>query len=126
MRRGKLFAQGNAAADSIGGWFIGHFIPFGDLRTRSDLEVKWGVHAAGERRSRGWSSCGTATTASILVQGRFLIRLRTEGEAQEIRLETPGDYVIFGAGVAHDWEAPEDAVVLTIRMPSVADGEVSE
>jgi hypothetical protein len=40
---------GNAVADGAGddGWLLGHFKPDGDVRHSRDVEIKWGVHAAG-------------------------------------------------------------------------------
>jgi hypothetical protein len=48
---------GNAAQDAnpFRGWFVGHFVP-AELGPRSTdaVEVKWGVHALGEKRA-GWA-----------------------------------------------------------------------
>jgi hypothetical protein len=49
---------GNAA--EIGsrqrGWFVGHFSGEPALRT-NDVEIKWGVHAAGDARTEVCCSC---------------------------------------------------------------------
>ena len=45
---------GNAGEDTgeTRGWLLGHFIePPEDVRSTEDVEVKWGVHAAGEKRA---------------------------------------------------------------------------
>lgn len=108
---------GNAALDGapFRGWFVGHFLP-PDAARSNDVEIKWGVHARDEARSN-WSSSGVATTMSVLVRGRF----RLTFESGEHVLATPGDYVLWGPGIAHRWRAEaDDTVILTVRWPSVA------
>jgi quercetin dioxygenase-like cupin family protein len=80
------------------------------------VEVKWGVHPAGEKRDR-WTSDDRRTTLSVLVQGEFRIDL-TEGSRI---LATQGDYALWGPGIDHSWEALADSVVITVRWPSAAD-----
>jgi hypothetical protein len=43
---------GNAETDGQHhrGWIVGHFIEGDDLRSTTDVEIKWGAHAAGEQR----------------------------------------------------------------------------
>jgi hypothetical protein len=46
--------SGNAKSDSKDrrGWLIGHFIEdHDDIRASDDVEIKWGVHPAGEERA---------------------------------------------------------------------------
>lgn len=114
---------GNARDDGAGetrGWFVGHFLPPSmTLRHTDAVEVKWGVHAAGE--SRPSMAMGTsATTLSILVSGTFRVMFR----AREIRLSRPGDYVLFPPGIPHGWTADTDSVVVTVRWPSTPGGTV--
>jgi hypothetical protein len=108
---------GNAFADGAGdtrGWFVGHFIePPASLRCTDAVEVKWGVHAAGESRHR--MAMGTeSTTLSMLVRGMF----RVSFSDREVCLGRPGDYVLFPPGVLHGWVAEADSIVVTIRWPS--------
>jgi hypothetical protein len=44
---------GNAAEKGKGqrGWFVGHFMPEGDLRRSTEVELKWGVHPAADERA---------------------------------------------------------------------------
>ncbi|MBB5495431.1 hypothetical protein [Nocardiopsis metallicus] len=44
---------GNAGRDAAldRGWLLGHFKDSGDPRHSGDVEIKWGVHEAGEERS---------------------------------------------------------------------------
>ena len=108
---------GNAALDAEDrrGWFVGHFMPEGDLRRSGDVEIKWGVHPAGESRE-SWQGDEARTTVLLLIEGRFRIRLSTG----EHVLCQPGDYAMWGVGVGHSWSAEDDSVVVTIRWPSTA------
>lgn len=115
---------GNAETDQFQGWFIGQFVDAdGGLRSRQDIEVKWGVHPAGETRPKGWSLTRSATTISILIEGAVVTRFRGPGWQREVKLEHKGDYVIFEPGVEHTWHNDVDALVLTIRTPSVEDDQ---
>jgi hypothetical protein len=81
---------GNAVADGQGdnrGWLIGHFLD-GSAGPRSSdaVEVKWGIHPAGDNRE-AWQTGEQRTTALLLVKGRFRIELSTgsfklDGELQ--------------------------------------------
>ncbi|ASU79111.1 signal peptidase I [Actinopolyspora erythraea] len=113
---GTNWHSGNASDDGqdTRGWLLGHFIdPPEDVRATEALEVKWGHHASGEKRS-GWTADDQRTTLLLLVQGRFRLEL-TEGS---FTLERQGDYVVWGAGIDHFWEALTDSVVITVRWPS--------
>lgn len=110
---------GNADLDSPAnrGWLLGHFMSEDTpvLRT-TDVEVKWGVHPAGHARA-GWTTGETRTTMAFLVEGRF--RLDLVGGSHV--LGRRGDYVVWGPGIEHSWQAEEDSTVLTIRWPSDPD-----
>lgn len=107
---------GNAELDSINtrGWFIGSFIEekFG-LRHTDDIELKWGVQKAGDARTE-WVTGETRTTVGILISGTFAMEFRD----QSLTFNKPGDYVMWGPGTDHRWNAPADAIWLTIRWPS--------
>ncbi|MGG6293892.1 hypothetical protein ACQ4M4_05675 [Leptolyngbya sp. AN02str] len=93
------------------GWFVGGFItPLDDPRSTTALEVKWGVHAEGDRRVE-WSAPADTATLSILVQGRFGLQF-PDGE---IVLAAQGDYALWLPGVAHTWCAEQDSVVVSVR-----------
>ncbi|HLH70882.1 MAG TPA: signal peptidase I [Candidatus Dormibacteraeota bacterium] len=108
---------GNAADEGKErrGWFVGHFMPEGDLRRSSDVELKWGIHPAGDERVN-WLDTETRTTVVLLIEGRFCIKLSDGAYV----LCKPGDYVMWGPGTGHSWRAEEDSVVVTIRWPSAA------
>jgi quercetin dioxygenase-like cupin family protein len=50
----------------------------------------------------------------LLVSGRFRLDL-TIGTTT---LERQGDYVVWGPGIDHSWQAEQDSVVITVRWPS--------
>ena len=108
--------HGNAADDGrdTRGWLLGHFIdPAKGVRSSKDVEVKWGIHPAGEKRAE-WTADDQRTTLVLLVSGTFRIDL-TEAS---VPLDRQGDYAIWGPGIDHSWEAVTDAVVVTVRWPS--------
>jgi len=86
--------SGNAADDgkNTRGWILGHFIePTGDVRSSNDVEVKWGIHPAGDQRAE-LTSDDQRTTMIVLVDGVF-----------RIIMERQGDYAVWGAGIDHSW-----------------------
>jgi quercetin dioxygenase-like cupin family protein len=108
--------RGNAAEDGreTRGWLLGHFIdPSEGVRSTKDVEVKWGIHPAGEKRTE-WTSDDQRTTLLFLVQGHFRVNL-TEGN---VTMTQQGDYAVWGPGIDHSWEAISDSVVITVRWPS--------
>ena len=109
-----VFGNADIEGATRWGWFIGHFVtPTDDPRSTSDLEVKWGVHPAGEGRSQ-WGMNAQATTLSILIKGRF----RVQFPDREVVLSREGDYVLWSPGVPHCWLAEEDSTILSVRWPS--------
>jgi len=107
--------EGNAASDGAGrrGWFVGHFMPAQDLRHTEDVETKWGIHKKGERRIR-WARGEETTSIAILVHGQ----LDVEFPDRTVRLRREGDYVMWGPGIPHKWQARQKTVALTVRWPS--------
>ena len=108
---------GNANEDGGAqrGWLLGHFVePPESVRATDDLEVKWGVHPAGQARPQ-WSTGEERTTLVILVNGRFRIDL----SVGVVSLRRQGDYAVWGPGIDHSWLAEEDTTVVTVRWPSV-------
>ena len=107
---------GNAGVDGAErrGWLVGAFMEPDDVRMSKDLEIKWGVHSAGDRRE-AWFEEEQRTTILILVRGRFRIDLSV-GSAL---LAEAGDYAMWGPRIAHSWRSEEDSVVVTVRWPAV-------
>jgi quercetin dioxygenase-like cupin family protein len=108
---------GNAADDAPAhrGWILGHFIDPGSapVRVTQALEIKWGTHSAGEQRA-AWTSGEDRSTLVILVSGRFRVDLAVGSTT----LERQGDYITWGPGIDHSWQAEERSVVITVRWPS--------
>jgi quercetin dioxygenase-like cupin family protein len=113
---------GNAAddADQYRGWLLGHFIDQSEAsaRTTNALEVKWGIHPAGQERA-SWTTDEDRNTLVLLVSGRFAVNL-TVGN---VVMERQGDYVVWGPGIDHSWKAEKDSVVITVRWPSIPAAE---
>jgi quercetin dioxygenase-like cupin family protein len=72
--------------------------------------MKWGVHRKGESR-RAWAVGRPDWSLSILVSGHFTITFVDSA----YELTSPGDFVIWGPGVEHSWNAHADSVVVTVR-----------
>jgi hypothetical protein len=115
MNESHKWHFGNAAVDGAErrGWLVGTFMPPDDIRMTKDLEVKWGIHPAGDRRE-AWFEDEDRTTILVLISGRFQIDLSV-GAAL---LTQQGDYAMWGPGISHSWRAEEDSVVVTIRWPA--------
>ena len=110
--------SGNAEEDGrdTRGWILGHFIePPESVRSSNDLEIKWGIHPQGDKRYE-WTADDQRTTLVLLIEGNFRVDL-TEAS---ITLEKQGDYVVWGPGIDHSWEAISPSIVATVRWPSPA------
>jgi hypothetical protein len=106
----------NAAIDGQDhrGWIVSHFMgDTDDIRTSKDVEIKWGIHPAGDERA-DWQTDEYRTTVILLVEGRFYLALSGDDHL----LNQSGDYVMWVPGVNDSWRAEEDSVVVTIRWPS--------
>jgi hypothetical protein len=124
--------RGNAAVDGapFNGWFVGDFtrwlaergssssaLAAVGLRDTRALEVKWGIHPAGQPRPAGWATRTPAVGVSVLVAGEFVVVFREHADApeREVRLHEQGDYVVWGPAVEHRWYAVRDSIILTVR-----------
>jgi hypothetical protein len=118
------FYFGNAATDQVrgSGWFIGQFVPpeLG-LRHQTDVEVKWGLHPDGDKRSHPWAN-ENGTTISVLIRGTLRVEFHTGDAPQLVTLAKEGDYLVYGPEVVHSWEAIGETLVVSIRFPSVEVG----
>jgi hypothetical protein len=105
------------------GWLVGHFIDdTNHLRHSTEVEVKWGIHPAGDERGE-WSSGRHDRTLLILVSGRWRLELKsadTHDAPTTIALDKAGDYVLWDRGIDHRWRAEDDSVMLTVRWPSLS------
>jgi hypothetical protein len=110
---------GNPGEDSgqYRGWLLGNFVPDGP-RHSDDVEIKWGVHPAGQKRD-DWVTDERRTTLVLLVSGRFQVELSTG----TVLLQNLGDHLVWGPGVDHTWQADVDSVVVTVRWPSFSSSQ---
>jgi hypothetical protein len=77
------------------------------MRKTTDLEVKWGIHPAGDKRA-AWTEGEERSTLVILVSGKFHVDLsvKTPADPQpewsmiSVALERQGDYLTWGRGTA--------------------------
>ena len=110
--------SGNATDESedYRGWLVGHFIDssHGPVRQTTNLEIKWGIHPTGQKRPE-WTEGEERSTLVILVSGRFRVDL----SGGSVTLERQGDYLTWGPGIDHSWQAEADSVVITVRWPSI-------
>ena len=115
---GENWHNGNAEEDGrdTQGWLLGHFIdPALGVRSSRDVEVKWGIHPAGQKRPE-WTEGEDRSTLVIVVSGRFRVDL----SGGSVTLSRQGDYVTWGPGIDHSWQAEDDSTVITVRWPSEA------
>lgn len=110
--------SGNASddADDYRGWLLGHFVDPAQAGPRSTqaVEVKWGTHPQGQTRAE-WTEGDQRTAMMLLVSGRFRLDL-TVGS---VTLQRQGDYVVWGPGIDHSWQAEQDSIVIAVRWPSL-------
>jgi hypothetical protein len=88
------------------------------LRNTQDLEIKWGVHTAGELRQGGWVGSQGKRAISILLRGRFVVSFRDTRNHEikrDVCLSESGDYVMWDEPLEHDWRSVDDSLVLTVR-----------
>jgi hypothetical protein len=113
---------GNSQVDGATrrGWFVGRFIHDDAYRQTHDLEVKWGVHPAGDSNGT-FAADVVARTLSVLIRGRFRLTFRSGERQEDVLLQREGDYALWLPGVEHTWQAEAedtDTIVLTVRWPS--------
>ena len=88
-------------------------MPAGGVRHSGAVEIKWGMHSAGDQRAE-WVTGETRTALIILVRGKF----RLDFPDRSVVLGEEGDYVVFD-GVDHSWYAEEESVIVGVRWPSI-------
>nr|AXL05448.1 hypothetical protein [uncultured bacterium] len=109
------WCYGNAAEDTrdTRGWLLGGFLdPAEGVRHSKDVEVKWATYRAGTVRPE-WTVDDRRTTLVVLVRGTFRVDLTVGSRV----LAEQGDYVLWGPGIDHSYEALTDAVVMAVRWP---------
>ena len=111
----KHFGNASKEGPEHRGWIVGHFMESDDVRHSRDVEIKWGIHPAGDERA-SWVDEEYRTTVLLLIKGKFHINLDSESYV----LENEGDYVMWGQGISHSWRAELDSTVITVRWPSLS------
>ena len=107
------------------GWFVGRFPEitaggYSGLRVSNDTEIKWFEHPKGHES--GPRPISTGLSLSILIEGLFGLwfceandRGQPDGNWRRYLLKNKGDYLIWGAGLFHKWQALESSTVLSVR-----------
>lgn len=110
---------GNAAVCGLhtGGWIVGHFVKRSSIRATDELEIKVGVHRAGEFTD--WKSQPGKKSITLLLSGKFLVEFRSGRKTDSFTLNSPGDFVIWEDKREHRWKALKRATVITVRWPSI-------
>lgn len=113
----SVFETGNVAREPNGerGWIMGAFMPESSPFFTRDFEVGLVRLQRGDAKPVAAANA-KATTLTILIHG--VHRLIFPGR-ETVVLSREGDYVLYGPGVMHRWEAVEDSLVLTVRWPSI-------
>ena len=96
-------------------WLFGHFMPDDDPRKTDALCIAVNDHYMGITRE-AWAVNDEATTLSILIEGRVSMEFPSE----DVVLEKPCDYVMWGPGVPHRWRTASGTKFMSIRWPSLA------
>ncbi|MBD9700660.1 signal peptidase I [Streptomyces sp. ID01-12c] len=96
------------------GWFVGGFLDdhHGPLKT-DDIELKWSRHPEGDHRHALAAAPDTPST-TVLISGQFRLDFPNQNP-NTVTLHQQGDFVYFGPGVPHAWQAQAESVILTVR-----------
>jgi len=112
-RQEAMIASGNAILhgreNRASGWFLGHFIPLSEgLRHSRAVEVKWGAHSAGEKKT----GVGTNQTGRVArwrfslaadLSWRFQVVMMSAWRAKEIMSSSGQELLIAGSQLKTPW-----------------------
>ena len=87
-----------------------------------DVEVKWGIHPAGEQRKSPHAPDARVKTLSILLDGQFETDFK---EHDQLHWDKEGDYLFWTHNLPHSADILKDSTVLTLRWPSINPAESS-
>ena len=103
------------------------------------VSVKWFVHEPAHPAAWGmgkgdWTGRtppmkepSTGRTLSILAnEGKFMLIFNDDDKESRITLDSPGDFVIWGAGVKHAWRPIERSVIVTVRWEPDGDAVAAD
>lgn len=113
----SICVTGNAASEGENnrGWLLGHFREPGPHHS-IDIEVKWGIHPAGEKRNSSGAPDAPVKTLSVLIDGQFTGDFKEHGQ---IHRDKEGDYFFWTHNLPHSTEMLRDTIILTLRWPSI-------
>lgn len=111
------FGNANVVGRPTRGWVLGHFVKQRSLRATEAVEMKWGMHDSGDW-SNWKSQCGKKTI-TLLLSGKFAMQIRSGKRAKTFTLRSPGDFVVWEDECEHRWRAITDAVIISVRWPSL-------
>lgn len=82
-----------------------------------DLALKWFVHSPADPLEWGEDKpISTGRTLSLLAgAGAFELWFCRGDQEARVLLEEPGDFALWGAGMAHRWRALQPSLVITLR-----------
>ncbi len=86
-----------------------------------DLALKWFAHSPSDPPEWGQGKpLSRGRTLSLLAgEGAFELRFHRDGQSSRVLLEAPGDFVLWGEGLAHSWRALKPSLVMTLRWEVV-------
>jgi hypothetical protein len=98
-----------------------HSGPAGGGEEFRNLAVKWFVHDPADPPEWGQAKpLSRGRCLSLLTNpGGFELRFCRDGEQALVVLEEPGDFALWGPGLAHSWRVLQPSVVLTVRWELV-------
>jgi len=105
------------------GWIFGNFkenpLPF--PWNYKDFEIKWADLKKGENSGGVKNDTIDTVTITVLVKGGPHKTTLYPGESNEVAyvLEKEGDFVFWGPGVPHSWEALEKNTTISFRYKVV-------
>lgn len=117
--RGVTTGNAELVGAARGGWILGHFVDEEPSRRHRDVEVSWCPHHKGACNQHGAVANRAAHTLTILIYGRFRLTFASDGKVGSVLLSAPGDFALWVPGVAHDWLAEEETLLVSVRWPSI-------
>jgi hypothetical protein len=93
-----------------------------------ELALKWFVHSPADPPEWGEGKpISTGRTLSLLAgAGAFELQFWRGDQAARVLLEEPGDFALWGAGLAHCWRALQPSLVITLRWGVVEVGGMAD
>jgi hypothetical protein len=87
------------------------------------MALKWFVHFPSDAPEWGEGKpISSGRSLSLLAgEGSFELHFQRGAEEQIVLLENPGDFVVWGPGLAHRWRALKPSAVITLRWNVMAE-----